>query len=178
MKKFIIELSVILVLSITISVAYNHFQESSLPFFKKYQPNPALAAGEDLTVYYHDMDVETLRSLLEADMVVLLDARSVSDYNKGYIPRAVSFPIGEFKRTYPKVAELLADAGNQGKSIVIYCIGVHCLDSSLLAKELHNKGHREIFVYKGGIEEWQELGYPIKMESSPSTTQTERENFK
>ena len=178
MKKFFIELSVILVLSITISVAYNHFQESSLPFFKKYQPNPSQVAGEDLTVYYHDMDVETLRSLLEADMVVLLDARNASDYSKGYIPQAVSVPIGEFNQKYPEVAELLADAENQGKSIVIYCIGVHCLDSSLLAKELHNKGYREIFVYKGGIEEWQELGYPVKMGSSQSTTQTERENFK
>lgn len=178
MKKFFIELSVILVLSITISVAYNHFQESSLPFFKKYQPNLSRVAGEDLTVYYHDMEVETLRSLLEADMIVLLDARSAFDYSKGYIPRAVSVPIGEFNRKYPEVAELLADADRQGKSIVIYCIGVHCLDSSLLAKELHNKGHREIFVYKGGIEEWQELGYPVKMGSSLSTPPTESENFK
>ncbi|NIM10980.1 MAG: hypothetical protein GTO45_03250 [Candidatus Aminicenantes bacterium] len=178
MKKFFIELGVILILSITISVAYNHLQESSLPLFTKYQPNPALAAGEDLSIYYDDMDVETLRSLLEADMVVLLDARSASDYSKGYIPQAVSFPIGEFNQKYPEVAELLADADRQGKSIVIYCIGVHCLDSSLLAKELHNKGHREIFVYKGGIEEWQELGYPVEMEPSQSTTQTESENSK
>jgi 3-mercaptopyruvate sulfurtransferase SseA len=178
MKKFFIELSVIVVLSMAIGVAYNHFQDSSLPLFKKYRPGPAPAAGEDLSIYYHDIDGETLKSLLEADMVVLLDARSASGYSKGYIPGAVSFPIGEFNRTYPEVAKRLTTAEKQGKSIVIYCIGVHCLDSSLLAKELHNKGHREIFVYKGGIEEWQELGYPLKMEPSPSTTQTKRENFK
>ncbi len=178
MKKFFIELSVILILSTAIGVAYNHFQDSSLPLFKKYRPNPALAAGEDLSVYYNDMDVETLRSLLEADMIVLLDARGAPDYRKGYIPGAVSFPIGEFNQTYTRAREWLTDAENQGKSIVIYCIGVHCLDSSLLAKELHKKGHREIFVYKGGIEEWQKLGYPVKTGTSPSTTQTKREDFK
>jgi rhodanese-related sulfurtransferase len=178
MKKFLIELSVLLILSITISIAYNHIQKSSLQLFNKYQPNPSQVAGEDLTTYYDDMDVETLKSLLEANKVVLLDARSASDYEKGYIPQAVSFPIGEFNHKYPEVADLLTDAARRGKSIVIYCIGVHCLDSSLLAKELHNKGYREIFVYKGGIEEWQELGYPVKIESSQLTTQTKSENFK
>jgi rhodanese-related sulfurtransferase len=177
MKKFFIELTVILALSIIIGLAYNHFHESSLPLFSKYQPNPALAAGEDLSAYYGEIDVETLRSLLEADMVVLLDARNAFDYSQGHIPRAISFPIGEFDRKYSDAAELLTEAGRQQKSIVIYCIGVNCLDSSLLAKELHKKGHREIFVYKQGIEEWKQLGYPVKRGSLESAAQTKRENF-
>jgi rhodanese-related sulfurtransferase len=96
--------------------------------------------------------------MVEAEMAVLLDARTRENYNKGHIPQAVSLPIAEFKQTYDTVSHLLIE----DKAIIIYCIGVDCIDSSMLAKELHQKGHQDIFVYKEGIEEWQELGYPIE----------------
>jgi rhodanese-related sulfurtransferase len=177
MKKFLIELTVIVALSTAIGLGYNHFQDSSLPLFKKYQPNPAQAGDEDLSVYYNEIDGESLRSLLEANMVVLLDARNRIDYHNGHIPQAVSVPLGEFQQKYPEIKELLANADEQGKSIVIYCIGVHCLDSSLLAKELQKNGHREIFVYKGGIEEWQELGYPVEGAQGTPQETIERKDF-
>jgi rhodanese-related sulfurtransferase len=75
-----------------------------------------------------------------------------------HIPKAINLPIGEFEQMYDKISPLLTE----DKAIIIYCIGIHCIDSSLLAKELYQKGYREIFVYKKGMEEWQELGYPIE----------------
>ena len=164
MTNLWIQVGIIVIFGAAIGMAYNQFQESPLPIFKTYKPDPTLEAGEDLSVYYIEIDVEGLRDMVEAEMAVLLDARTRENYNQGHIPKAVSLPIVEFKQTYDTVSHLLIE----DKAIIIYCIGVHCIDSAMLAKELNQKGHRDIFVYKGGIEEWQELGYPIEVEEGES----------
>lgn len=159
------QVGIIVILSAVIGLAYNQFQESPLPIFKTYKPGPAQEAGEDLSAYYIEMDAETLRDMMEAGMAVLLDARTRERYNQGHIPKAINLPVGEFNQIYDKISPLLTE----DKAIIVYCIGIHCIDSSLLAKDLYQKGHREIFVYRAGMEEWRELGYPI--ESGGGTAQ-------
>lgn len=158
MKKYMIELGIILVLSVAIGLVYNHTQATPMPLFSKYEPMPVTETGEDLSAYYDEIDADTLQGLMDADMVVVLDARIAEKYDSGHIPGAVSLPIVDFQQKYDSVAPLL----QENKSIVVYCIGVHCVDSAMLAKQLHDNGHREIFVYKGGIEEWLQLGYPVE----------------
>lgn len=159
-----VQVGIIVIIGTVIGMVYNQFQKSPLPIFKTYKPDPAQEAGEDLSAYYIEMDAEGLRDMVEAEMAVLLDARTSERYNQGHIPQAINLPIGEFKQMYDNISPLLKG----DKAIIIYCIGVHCIDSSLLAKELYQKGHREIFVYRGGIEEWQELGYPIESDGGTS----------
>jgi len=153
-----VQIGIIVIFGTVIGIAYNQFQESPLPIFKTYKPDPVQEAGEDLSVYYIEMNADALKDMVEAGMAVLLDARTRENYNQGHIPQAINLPIGEFKQMYDKISPLLTE----DKAIIIYCIGINCIDSALLAKELHQKGFREIFVYKAGMEEWQELGYPIE----------------
>jgi rhodanese-related sulfurtransferase len=158
MKKLLKQIGIILILSLTIGMTYNRFLKSPLPILKPYKTDTVQENGEDLSVYYREIDAETLKAVLDADMAVLVDARTRENYLKGHIPGAISLPISEFNRAYDRTSSLLV----KDKSIIIYCTGGHCLDSSLLAKELTKKGYREIFVYKGGIEEWQALGNPVQ----------------
>ncbi len=46
--------------------------------------------------------------------------------------------------------------------IITYCVDIDCNDSFILAKKLYENGQREIFVYKGGIEEWVSLGNKVE----------------
>ncbi len=160
MKKVWIQIIIILLLSVTVGLAVNQFSGKPLPVFQAYKvdTNTDKATGEDLTVYFNEMDAETLESLRQSDMVVILDARTPDRYQKGHIPGAISLPISTFAETYDSVKPKIIE----GKSLVLYCIGVHCIDSSLLARELSKKGHQEIFVFKGGMEEWQALGFDVQ----------------
>lgn len=167
MKKFWIQLIIILGISLVTGLTLNYFSGESLPVFKAFTPRSTTPLAEDLSVYYREIDAETLNSLLESKMVVLFDARTNDMYSQGHIPGAYNFPIGEFQQKYPTISPLLPG----DKDIVLYCIGVHCIDSSLLAKELYNKGHKQIFVFKGGIEEWESMGYPVET-SSPGGENT------
>jgi hypothetical protein len=69
-----VQIGIIVIFGAAVGMAYNQFQESPLPIFKTYKPDSVLEAGEDLSAYYIEMDVETLRDMMEADMAVLLDA--------------------------------------------------------------------------------------------------------
>ena len=158
MKKLLKQIGIIVILSLTMGMAYNRFLESPLPILKSYKAASVEENGEDLSIYYREVDAETLTAMMEADMAVLVDARTRENYLEGHIPGAISLPISEFERTYDQTSPLLV----KDKAIIIYCTGGHCLDSSLLAKELAKKEYREIFVYKGGIEEWQALGNPVQ----------------
>ncbi len=159
-----VQVGIIVILGAAVGMAYNQFQRSPLPIFKTYKPEPIGETGEDLSVYYIEIDAGGLKDFVETGMAVLLDARTRENYNQGHIPQAISLPIGEFKQRYGEVSHLLI----KDKAIIVYCIDLYCHDSSLLAKELHQKGYREIFVYKPGIEEWQELGNPIEGNGGPS----------
>lgn len=160
MKKLMIQIIIILAVSIAIGLTYNQFINSPVPVFKKYIPDAKTdrITGEDLSIYYNEMDIETLVALKEADSITLLDARDPMLFEQGHIPGAISCPIAKFNEMYDSIVPLL----EEGKTIVIYCINVQCTDSSLLAREMNKKGHLEIFVFKGGIEEWTEMGYPVQ----------------
>lgn len=46
--------------------------------------------------------------------------------------------------------------------IVVYCAGQECPQSWAAAQKLQTYGYMNIKVYKGGLEEWETAGLPIK----------------
>lgn len=162
MKKLFIELGIIIGLSIVAAIGYNYLSDTPLPLFEKYDAHKVeLTASSQQdnqpVIQLNEIDADSLQALVESESAVLFDARKPEEFITGYIPKAINFPIADFKEKYPLYRDLLAD----GKTIITYCVGIHCTDSTMLAKELFQKGHTDIFVFKGGVEEWQEYGYPL-----------------
>jgi rhodanese-related sulfurtransferase len=158
MKKLCIQIGIIVIMSLAIGIVYNQFLKSPLPILTTYEADTIEENGEDLSVYYREIDADTLKAMMDAGMAVLLDARTRENYLEGHIPGAISLPISTFPQSFDRTSHRLL----KDKAVIIYCSGIHCLDSSLLAKELAQKEYPEIFVYKGGIEEWQTLGNPVQ----------------
>ncbi|MCP4218855.1 MAG: hypothetical protein GY765_29755 [bacterium] len=161
MKNFVMQSLIILGLSLSIGMAYNQFTKSPLSLFKAYDPHKVVLASADTEgikdIYFEEVDAEMILSFRESQSAILLDARRTEAFKIGHIPGAASFPIDQFKETYPTVVDLLSE----GKIIIVYCKGPLCVDSTHLAIALQNKGHNDIFVYKGGMEDWAELGHPV-----------------
>jgi rhodanese-related sulfurtransferase len=163
MKKFLWQLAVILALSLFIALAYNQFSKSPLPLLRKYDAHQVdlsinKKADKDPVAHFDEIDAETVQILMESDTAILLDARTPEEFESCHISKAVNLPISQFEGKYSNIADLLADC----KTIITYCEGIHCTDSAILAMELHKKGYQDIFIYKGGIEEWMELGNPLE----------------
>jgi rhodanese-related sulfurtransferase len=163
LKKFITQASIILVLSIIAGVAFNGFSESPLPIFKNYDLVEAENledndVNESQPVHVSEIDIDTLKYLVESGEALLLDARTAADFNLGHLPGALSLPVYEFDRTFKDVEDLL----DKEKTIITYCSSVTCIDSTLLAKKLYRSGFQNIFVYRGGFEEWTESDNPVE----------------
>lgn len=122
--------------------------------------NTAAPDNDEPVVHFqaHEIDAETVHSLVSSQSAILLDARPNIDYVQGHIPGAISLPITQFDAFSPQALSGL----DPKKTIITYCIGVHCTDSTLLARKLSKKGFTDIFVFKGGIEEWQQMDFPME----------------
>lgn len=162
-KKFVMQASIILSLSLIIGIAYNGLSKSPLPILKKYNPIQAEDQGDKNVdnarpVNINEIDVETLKYLMESEEILLIDARTREEFNLGHLPNAVNLPVYEFDQVYSEVEGLFSE----GKTIITYCSSETCIDSPLLAKKLYTKGYQDIFVYRGGFKEWTELNNPVE----------------
>jgi len=79
---------------------------------------------------------------LREDSRLFVDARSAAEYANGHIPGAVLASA--------ELTELL----NEPRPLVLYCTGVECEDSLLLALELRKLGREDISIFIGGMDIW------------------------
>ena len=79
---------------------------------------------------------------LREDSHLFVDVRSAKEYERGHLPGAVLAAAG------------LTEFLNEPRPLVLYCTGVECEDSLLLALELHKLGRTDVALFIGGMELW------------------------
>jgi rhodanese-related sulfurtransferase len=81
---------------------------------------------------------------------LLVDARPREQYYMAHIPGAVSMPLNEISAYVSGL--------DRNRMIVTYCGNYHCPISTKAAMEFSRLGFTNVYDYKGGIKEWQEMG--------------------
>lgn len=120
------------------------------------QPNPAgqqMAVSNQVIAWFGDARRLTQR-------IVFVDARNEADYLAGHVPGAWLFNPYEPEKYFPAVMPVAQGA----QIIVVYCHGGNCDDSltaATLLKEVGVRGEK-IYVYGGGMGEWESLGQPLE----------------
>jgi len=123
-------------LLLPIAVAYA--EETSAPAAEKPMP----------------VDWRALAAMIDTGKpLLLLDNRTKTAYAQGCIPTAVNLPGYLFDQD--DVPGLPAD---RTLPIVCYCSGGHCGVSWYVAERLLDLGYERVFVYDGGVEEWNKIG--------------------
>lgn len=88
---------------------------------------------------------------------VFLDSRYPKDFKPGHIEGAINLPYEELEEHAPRVLPKLPP----DREIIAYCDGSDCETSLLLAKELLELGYKDVKVFFGGWQEWQEAGLSV-----------------
>jgi rhodanese-related sulfurtransferase len=163
MKKLIIQLLIIIIVSVSIALIYNSSLDQPLPIIKKYDSvliNSIIGKSQVKTdnLSFKTISGEELFNLLNEDQMIIIDARQQLEFELGRIPGAINVPIEKFEVEYTKFSGLL----KKYNSIVTYCSEMSCTDSELLAQKLIELGFTTVSVYKGGYDEWLANGYPIE----------------
>jgi len=94
----------------------------------------------------------------EKDDLVIIDARSQSDYDKGHIPDVVWI-----KNTDITAENLAANIPTKDTPVCFYCNGITCDRSADAAMKAKAEGYTNIYWFRGGVEEWKEKGFPLEM---------------
>lgn len=98
--------------------------------------------------------------MFAAGRIVFVDARDDAHYEAGHIRGAYQL---DHYRLEKYVAEILGACAVADR-VVVYCNGGECEDSELVATDLLQFGvpAAKLFVYAGGIAEWQSQRLPIE----------------
>lgn len=92
-----------------------------------------------------EIDYNTLQDMLKNDNnTILLDVRSVQEFNEGHLLGALNLPLGELKN---KVSLLIP---NHGQTIIVYCkMGSRSLKAATI---LNKMGYINVYQLKGGLD--------------------------
>lgn len=98
--------------------------------------------------------------LYELDVCIFVDARNDEQFAEGHIPRA--WRLDPYHSDL--YIETLLPVATDAERIIIYCEGGDCEDAIFAGRELLEWGIEleKIFLYEGGIEDWEANGGPIE----------------
>lgn len=88
--------------------------------------------------------------------LTIIDSRIKSDRLQGYIEGSYSLPDTE--TSCVTLAKVLS---NKNSAVTFYCNGPKCGRSYIASKIAIQCGYKNIFWFRGGLEEWKQKKYPL-----------------
>ncbi len=159
MKQLFTQIVLMGLLAVALGLSFNTARTEGLSLL----PPPAIeaqAAGADTSSAGQQTSL-ALVEFAEVDYFLrnqeafFIDARSADKYASGYIGEAMNVPLEDYEAGSVRVPV------PKSTLIVLYCDGGDCDTSEQLARLMAKDGYRRLRIYKGGIEEWEQLGLPL-----------------
>lgn len=141
------------IVGLLLGLAANFFADRPLPLFRALAETRTAAPA----IQFSSVDADFVLAIGAGSATLLLDARPAAAYRLGHIPGAVSLPLGEFAKAFSRLEPGLRRA----RMLVAYCSGPNCGDSRDLALRLWERGLKNLLLYKGGMEDWNEKGLAL-----------------
>lgn len=102
--------------------------------------------------------LEFSKYFFDTKKAIFIDARDLEEYNISHIAGAINIPFDY----YDEYSEII-DNLNYDDLFIIYCSGGECSLSIDLADVLFDElAFENVFVFEGGLPEWQKAGYPVE----------------
>jgi rhodanese-related sulfurtransferase len=118
-------------------------------FSSTHSENLAAAGGMDMRL----ISAQALKEKLDrGDPLKLVNALGEWEYRAAHIPGSLHFATPE---------ETLRGLARDDE-IVVHCSNPSCMASVALYQLLERNGYRNLRRFAGGLQEWQEAGYPLE----------------
>jgi len=102
--------------------------------------------------------LEFTKYLFDNKKAIFVDAREVEEFELGHIAGAINIPFDYYDEYMDIIDELKYD-----DIFIIYCSGGECSLSLDLADVFFTeKAFENVFVFEGGLPEWEDAGYPTE----------------
>jgi len=130
---------------------------ATLPTVDNYCADNKCDISDLLVVIY--ISAETTKELFESGEAQFIDARNRESFLDGHIPYAINMPVSSFSAGWPDEIQLLM----KELKAVVYCDGISCDASQLVAKHLVRYGFDRVLIVEPGFPGWEETdGCPVE----------------
>jgi len=158
-KKICIEIITIIAISISVGLLRNLIYEESLSLFGIYDLKTSERNLYEIGAYNIDNSIEVdayaVKHLYENNIALIIDIRSYVKYNDGHIPSSINLDsFNSMNLSNPKDIVIIVTDESSNKILSRYY------------RKLIKKGVKKILVYKRGIKDWIENGFPIEKSNS------------
>ena len=103
-------------------------------------------------------NLDFIKYYFDSNLATIIDARDVDEFNTKHIEGAINIPYDYYDDYADEISSL-----KYNDIYIIYCSGGECSLSIDLADLLFTeKGFENIFVFEGGLPEWENAGFPIE----------------
>ena len=127
------------------------------------EPNGEEPSENNGADYVTPIDTFEAKEMYDSGDCIFFDARGEEYYEEGHIAGAYNWPSDLFDMYY-EIHEEMIDFDS---CIVVYCIGGACDESYHLGISLSVEGYTNVWLYEGGMQEWEFSGYPVNEGSEP-----------
>jgi len=100
---------------------------------------------------------ELKKILQENPNVKLLNVLPEDEFEKEHIPNSINIPV-ENENFLDEVKQQI---NNKNDLVIVYCASNECPASTEAAKKLEENGYKNVYDFKGGLQEWQETGNKV-----------------
>lgn len=111
--------------------------------------NQSISANEFLSL----TKIDNPASKKDSSGVLLLDVRTVNEYNNGHIPGAINIPVAE-------LPDALAKLSDKSQQIVVYCRSGKRAGRAI--SFLDKQGFQNLVHLEGDYSAWEAQGLPIE----------------
>lgn len=119
------------------------------------QMHPSASASPYLN---GDISRDEIQKISLIHSALILDARPKVFYRFGHIPSALSLPRDDFERQYQVLYSHLQS--HHDSLLVVYCSGMGCQDSQMVADALKKLAYPHVSLFRGGWSAWEAAGLP------------------
>lgn len=105
--------------------------------------------------------MELAKNLFDRN-ALFVDARNKEEYDSLHVKGSINLPYEEFRNKSVRDRIEIMKKYNKDGVIVVYCRGDKCEVSIDLAYEIARLGFNSVNIYRGGIKEWKEKGFPTQ----------------
>ncbi len=174
MKRTLKECLIIIVISTVAGLTANALSPKGISFFGEYSDRLAVdttsaKTGNVVTekkrtkegyVKPVNITLEKAKEMFDAGNL-FIDAREPQEFAEGHIKGALNVSYKEFKDlSEDKKRETMKDVKKE-TIIVSYCGGGDCEMSIDNAYEFAKLGYEDVYIFLGGMLEWQSQNYPV-----------------
>lgn len=162
-KKIYLEMIIIISISISAGIIKNIASKESLSLFSNYnmklldrslyKTNPSKIKNPV------EIDAENVMHLYENNLALIIDIRSLIKYKNGHIPTSINI-----RKNLDSLNSF--NLSNSNRIIIIFTDESSKKLISKFHLEFIKAGVKNLLVYKKGIEDWIENGFPIEKSST------------